>query len=1396
MAYDVETRGISLRRPFRHPIHLPSSDGVPASTGRDERAGGTAPILVRKGVDHAIRWRTGERLDHLFEQRCDLIEGPQPAIAAPDATLTYRELDSRANQVARYLIGQGIKAGDRVGLMFDKTVDTYVALLAVLKINAAYVPLDAGFPTERIRFILKDAGVKTIVSMSAFRTKLGELEAAQILLDVAAREIAGQARTRLSVAEKGSPVDALCYIIYTSGTTGNPKGVVIEHASICNFVRVAAELYGIRPGDRVYQGMTIAFDFSVEELWVPLIAGATLVPGKPGTSLVGDDLADFLLEQRVTVLCCVPTLLATIEKELPQLRILLVSGEACPHNLMVRWHRPGRTILNAYGPTEATVTASLTELHPDKPVTIGAPLPTYAMVILDPHKDAALGRGELGEIGIAGVGLAAGYLNRDDLTGKKFIRDFLGIPHNPSRRIYRTGDLGRITEGGEVEFHGRIDTQVKIRGYRIELTEIESVLLELPQIAQAAVTTYEPEPGLVELVAYYSLKQGAGELSRRAITDALRSRLPPYMVPAYLEELALIPMTVSNKADHKKLPAPKGPRSAAGGCSSSFAAPRTETQAILAGALAEVLAVERVSVADDFFKELGAHSLLMARFCAKIRRHPALSDVSMRDIYLNPTIERLASQLGATAPAGNVVAMKSEPFRIPSNLEYYGCGALQLLFYLAYGLFGLSVFTAGFEWTYAAIDNAAALYGRIVACLLGTFVLFSAIPIAAKWLLIGRWKEEAIPIWSLRYFRFWLVKTLIQRSPLAAFAGSPLYNVYLRLLGARIGRNTVIMSRFVPVCTDLISIGDATILRKDTILLGYKAQSGYIHTGPITIGDNVFVGEASVLDIDSAMGNDSQLGHSSALLSGQRVPDGKRYHGSPAQETQPNFRFVEARATSRLRRVLYTAYQLIPGLVIYGPVAIMALYHLFPYFHELTSGAQLDYAAPGPALVSLAFEMLLVSVILFVGAQLLGLASVAIVPRLFNAFLDEGKTYPLYGVHHVLQSIVSGASNLPLFHILFGDSSYIVHYVKLIGYRLNKVEQTGSNFGTNHKHDNPFLCDIGSGTMVSDGLSLMNIQMSSTSFRLAKVKIGDRNYLGNDVHYPAEGRTGANCLLGTKVMVPVDGPVRENVGLLGSPCFEIPRAVERDQKFVLSEEARQQRLREKNRHNLATMAIRLLCYWALAFIGLLLGYVAILYYPLHGVLSLMTFAVGVTVLGILGLALLERASLGFKSLKPMTVSIYDRQFWRHERYWKLSATPLYMLFKGTPFKPLLARLMGTRMGRKVFDDGCYFIEKSMTVVGDHATLNEASILQGHSLEEGVFKSDRIEVGSGCTIGCNAFVHYGVTIGDQTVLEADSFLMKGEAPESGTTWRGNPARAVHGVVTQSEHSESDVILLAA
>ena len=314
--------------------------------------------------------------------------------------------------------------------------------------------------------------------------------------------------------------------------------------------------------------------------------------------------------------------------------------------------------------------------------------------------------------------------------------------------------------------------------------------------------------------------------------------------------------------------------------------------------------------------------------------------------------------------------------------------------------------------------------------------------------------------------------------------------------------------------------------------------------------------------------------------------------------------------------------------------------------------------------------MLLVSAGSFFGLLVMGLVGIYLVPRLCQRLLAPDKTYVLYGFHYWLQRVVTLSSNSQFYNLLFGDTSLIVHYMRFVGWNLNEVEQTGSNFGTNQKHDNPFLCEIGSGTMVSDGLSMINMHMSSSSFRLAATRIGERNYLGNDIHYPPDGRTGANCLLGTKTLIPIDGPVRENVGLLGSPCFEIPRSVDRDNNInaSLNDDARRQRLRRKNVHNFLTASLLLLTRWMFFFITLVASHLAVLNYRDYGIGSLFVAGALLSLAAILFFAFIERASIGFKRLEPKIVSIYDPYFWAHERHWKLSDSPIVELFKGTPFK--------------------------------------------------------------------------------------------------------------------------------
>ncbi|MFD2250779.1 non-ribosomal peptide synthetase-like protein [Pseudochelatococcus lubricantis] len=1351
------------RRGFDEDAAAASAGNEPAPVAvADEAMANTRPQILA-GADFADQGRPVERLDGLFEQLVESF-GPCPAVIDGGRTWTYREIETRANQLARLLVERGVKPGDRVGLLLDRSAETYALLLAVMKARAAYVPLATAFPQERIAFILEDAGVGLVVTIRAYESRVEGLHVPHVLLDAVAAEVDAQSGAPLLAHEVAATTDKVCYILYTSGTTGKPKGVAVEHRSICNFVRVAAASYGYRPGDRVYQGMTIAFDFSVEEIWVPLAAGATVVPAPGSLTLIGEELADFLRTNAVTCMACSPTLLSSIESEVPGLRLLLVGGEACPHNLVVRWSKPGRQILNTYGPTEATVTATMGVLAPDGAVTIGAPLPTYSIVILDPAEPALAAPGELGEIGIAGIGLAVGYLNRPDLTQQKFVPDFLDLPNNPSRRIYRTGDLGRINGQGQIEYRGRIDTQVKIRGYRIELGEIEAVLLDQPAIGQAAATTWEVEPGRVELVAYYALKSGLPTLSRADIARELKRRLPDYMVPAYLEELPTIPMTVSNKADLRQLPKPTSTRLSA---ERPVVPPANDDERFLAGILADVLKLDEVSVEDHFFDDLGANSLLMAWFCTRVRAREGWAATSMRDIYLHPSVARLARHLRRPEQEA-ATPVEPEPTHEASALAYWTCGAAQLFFYGIYSFFGLWALDRGLDWVYVKLEEPLHLYLRCAVLAAALFFGMSAISIIGKWLLIGRWKAESFPIWSVRYYRFWVVKTLIRSAPVVLFRGSPLYSLYLQLLGARLGRNTAIECRLVPVCTDLISLGDSAILRKDSIVLGYRAQSGYIHTGPVNVGRGAFVGEASVLDIHTAMGDGAQLGHASSLQSGQSVPAGETWHGSPAVPTTADYRKVPDMPCSKARRILYEAVQLVGLFAVVTPLPLLFL-SAWEYVSD-------DFEETvGLVLAS--------STITLFGSIAVILASGAVLPRLFRPFLKPGRTYSLYGVHFWLQTLVAWSSNSRFLNVVFGDSSAVVHYMRAIGWNLDKVEQTGSNFGTNQQHDNPLLCEVGAGTIVSDGLSMINMYKSASAFRLEHTRIGERNYLGNNIYYPPDARTGANCLLGTKVMIPVDGPVRENVGLLGSPSFAIPRMVERDKALIGSfdEGERSRRLPGKNRHNAATALLYLVGQWFALFVSMLIWDRALNYYAEWGAAALFVATILTSAIVIPFFILLERASLGFGRLRPQMVTIYDPRFWSHERHWKLSDSPVARLFGGTPFRPMILRLMGAKVGRRVYDAGSIITERSLVEIGDGATLNEACVIQAHSLEEGVFKSDRVHVGSGSTLAPAAFIHYGVSVGDGAVVDADSFVMKGETIEAGTAWRGNPAK-LHRLLT--------------
>ncbi|HEV2670486.1 MAG TPA: Pls/PosA family non-ribosomal peptide synthetase [Gemmatimonadales bacterium] len=788
----------------------------------------------------------------------------------------------------------------------------------------------------------------------------------------------------------------------------------------------------------------------------------------------------------------------------------------------------------------------------------------------------------------------------------------------------------------------------------------------------------------------------------------------------------------------------------------------TPLEQVFAELLAGVLRTASVGPEDNFFDDLGADSLVMAQFCARVRKRGGLPSVSMKDVYAHPTIRSLAAAARDSVP----VAAKPEVPSPTSAREYVLCGALQALFYLGYSYLGVLAAIAGYRSLVNGTTGVERIV-RLVAFGAVAFLVVTAVPIATKWLLIGRWKPRHIRLWSLGYLRFWIVKTLIRSNPAPyLFVGSPLYGLYLRALGAKIGAGALILSRRIPVCTDLLTIGAGTVLRRETSFFCYRAHAGRIETGPVTLGKNAYVGEMSVLDIDTRMGDHAQLGHASALLRGQTVPAGERWHGSPAQRADVDYVRVPPAQSSSARRAISATLTLLAIVLLYVPL--------------LEGG--LDLLAAGVSSLlgdsGLVIKGLAISFVLFFGLLAAGLLALGGVPRVLRGVIQPDTVYPLYGFRYSVYRLIGGLSRMRLFPLLFGDSSYIVHFLKWCGWRLTPLVQTGSNFGSEVATTNPFLTSVGSGTMIADGLNVFNDDISSTSFRVSRAAIGPNNFLGNYVNYPAGGRTGENCLLGTKVMVPIDGEVRVGVGLLGSPPFEVPRSVERDSRFdhLRTGDALRQGLAAKNRFNLQTIGIFLLTRWLGVFLLVLIDVVALQLDMFAHAITAVLLALSAVAAAIY-YALVERCFESLSPPPPRICSIYDPAFWWVERVWKLHPISFLHLFDGTPFKSVLWRLIGVRFGKRVFDDGVFISEPTLTVIGDECALNQQSIIQCDSQEDGTYKSGTATIANGCTIGVGAFVHYDVTLGSGAVLAADSFLMKGETVPPGERWGGNPAREI-------------------
>ena len=794
--------------------------------------------------------------------------------------------------------------------------------------------------------------------------------------------------------------------------------------------------------------------------------------------------------------------------------------------------------------------------------------------------------------------------------------------------------------------------------------------------------------------------------------------------------------------------------------------------------LAGVLQVDEVATGSHFFDDLGADSMSMARFCARVRKAGDLPTVAMRDIYEHASIDDLVEALvtpasdGTAASSSPVVSVPvPPPVRAAGGVAYVLCGAGQLIFGLTYASLGIVLLVMAYEWV-AVADGWVALAERAFVAGDIIFVIPVVLSIVLKWLIVGRWRPSEIRIWSLQYFRFWVVRTIVHVNPMVRLLqGSPLYAVYLRALGAQVGPGTVIFAKSVPVCTDLLTIGEGAVIHKDALLSCYRAEDGVIQTDRVRIGARAVIGVQAVLDVDTSMGSDSQLGHASCLQRGQRIPDGQSWSGSPAEPTSENFRLVGEARPIRLRRFLYSVWQLCQIFVVL-PIffAIVDVLLNTPLLAPLLH-PDVAHVDDWPFYVVTAAGT---AALMIIGIPV-GLLVIYTVPRLLNRFVPLDIDIRLYGPRYVAHHMISVLTNVPALGILFGDTSYVVNFLKILGYRLDPVVQTGANLGQEFKHDNPFLCTVGTGTMIADGISFANATYSSSTFRVSHVSIGARSFLGNAIVYPADSRVGDDVLLGTKVVLPVEGEIQEHTGLLGAPSVRIPRTVRRDGAFVVGRGERRRSLHDKNRHNIRTMCLHLFARWIILYVGFVAMIAAVDFYPTYGLVVAPALLIGMSLFTLAFWIVIERLCIHLQLHTPEGRSIYDPAFWDHERFWKIPSHVVQLMGIGTPLAGLVFRLSGAKVGRRLYSDGLYMSERSFVSVGDDCTFNAAAHIQGHSQEDGAFKSDRIVIGSRCTLGVASFVHYGTAIGDRVTLDANSFLMKGEEIPDGEHWIGNPAQ---------------------
>ena len=1281
--------------------------------------------------------------------------------------LTYRELKQQADALA-YLLRTFVTGECVVAIMLPRCSEhLYSSQLAALKSGAAYACIDVASPDEQLREILVDSEAVTLLTDAAgqARATRSGLRLERVF-DVS--EVIDRYESVISAPPEPpwlSP-SSLAYVIYTSGTTGLPKGVMIEHAGICNLVRGDMDEFALTPEDRVAQNSSPAYDSSLEEIWLAFASGATLVVMDDDTVRLGPDLVPWLQRERITVLCPTPTLLRTTgcyepEAALPELSLVYVGGEALPIDIAERWAR-GRRLVNGYGPTESTVTALRGVITGGEPITIGRPVSGLQAWVLDELLNE-VSDGQPGELCLGGIGLARGYRNRPELNDEKFpVHPRLG-------RIYRTGDLAHRDPDGLFFCDGRLDSQVKLRGYRIELEAIEARLAECEGVREAACGVQQNGSQQM-LVAFIVSDNGHDPRFFDNLRAQLMKSLPAYMVPGRFAFLSKLPTTIGGKLNRKHLPRLDGQSPGPG---KPAVAPRTLIEAKLETGFREVLRLPAIDINDDFFLDLGGDSLNAAELISLLRNEPSTASITVRELYEARSVAELAKRVQAD-DISEVEAQ--EPSSRPAAYPLLAT-SIQLIWILI-GL--VLVSSLAYFVAFEAVPALMRSLGLVRFLLLSPIILFAALaaytPIAvlavalAKRVLIGRYRPQRAPVWGSFYVRNWIVQQTVRIVPWRLLQGTVFQHIALRALGARIG-SRVHIHRGVNLLQggwDLLEIGDDVTLSQDSAVRLVDFDDGHVVVGPVSVGEGSTLGVRAGVSANTVLEPEAFLTALSWLPSGGRIPRGERWDGIPARpagRSAPAPQLTDQRAiVSPLRHsaaLILARFALLTVIALSAefPTILLALLHevdfevleswVFSPSYSLSLSLSLFLIVTLPVPLAVTIQALT--------ARAIGKVRPAVISRWSLAYVRVWvKTQIVQSAGHWLSGTLLWPMWLRLAGMKAGRGCEISTIIDVV----------------------PELIEVGDESFFADGIYLGGPDVHRGTVTLSRTLLGKNTFLGNHSVVPGGQILPDNILIGV-CTVADDTTIRTGTAWFGQPPFELPRCEAAGVDRRLTHDPSLIRYLDRVfwellRNGLVVVPFMVLPFWfrlleaaqpAVSTPIFFLVFVPLVTLGIVGFFCLLVLALKWILLG--------RVRPGTHAFWSCWCSRWDFLYVA----WGFYASVALSFLEGTLMLSWYLRAMGVKIGRRVVLGGgfSHVVDPDMLEFGDGATVS--CQFQAHTFEDRVLKIDRVKIRERASVGSASVLLYGSDIGAGARVAPHSVVMKRESLLPNRSYTGCPTEAV-------------------